>query len=80
MTPDAPGDPYYISSSETSIEFGWTSPEDAGRSNGGSALTAYIIQWDSGDSGSDFVDLTTISDPNVLTFSMANPPAAITTG
>ena len=80
VTPDAPGDPFYEASSPTSLQFGWTSPETAGRSNGGTALTGYVIQWDSGNGDSNFVDIEVISDPNTLTFSMTNPPDSITTG
>ena len=78
VTPDAPGDPFYEASSETSLQFGWTSPETAGRSDGGSALLGYIVQWDSGNGDSQFTDISVISDPSTLTFSMTSP--TVTTG
>ena len=43
VLPDSPGDPIYTASSETSMQFSWTSPVDAGRSNGGTDLAGYII-------------------------------------
>ena len=43
VKPDAPGDPFYLASTQTSMQFGWTSPVDAGRSNGGTNLLGYII-------------------------------------
>ena len=49
LKPDAPGDPVYQSSSRTKMIFGWTSPVTAGRSNGGTSLQGYMIQWDNGD-------------------------------
>ena len=68
VTPDAPGDPFYQASSESSLQFGWSSPATAGRSNGGSPLIGYIVQWDSGNDDSSFTDLEVISDPSTLTF------------
>lgn len=43
LKPDAPGDPFYSTSSQTTMQFGYTSPVDAGRSNGGTDLLGYII-------------------------------------
>ena len=49
LKPDAPGDPTYLSSSTTTMQFSWTSPLDVGRSDGGTSILGYIIQWDEGD-------------------------------
>jgi len=59
LVPDAPGDPQYASSTQTQFSFTWTSPQVAGRSNGGTPLTAYLVQWDSGN-GSPYSTIKTL--------------------
>jgi hypothetical protein len=81
VDPDAPGDPAYLASSETSMQFSWTSPVDAGRSNGGTSLLGYKIQWDDGDAdASSLTDLATINDPDAVSFTIDSATYTITTG
>lgn len=81
VTPDAPGDPTYLSSSETSMQFAWTSPVDAGRSDGGTDLLGYKIQWDGGNSAAaSLTDLVTINDPSTTSFTISSPTYSIVTG
>ena len=81
VTPDAPSDPSYLSSSETTMQFGWSSPVDAGRSNGGTTLLGYKIQWDDGDSDAvSLTDLVTINDAAATSFTIDSASYSISTG
>ena len=62
--PEAPGDPFLESVTLTSIEFKWTSPSDAGRSNGNPSLSGYGIKWDNGVPTNQLTDLATITNPS----------------
>lgn len=81
VKPDAPGDPNYLSSTQTSMQFGWKSPVDAGRSNGGVSLLGYKIQWDNGNSEvSSLTDLITINNPSTVSFTINSSTYSIATG
>ena len=81
LKPSAPGDPVYTESTQTTMQLTWTSPEDAGRSNGGTDLLGYIIQWDDGDSAAtQLQQLVQIDDASTVTFTIDNSEYAITIG
>jgi hypothetical protein len=68
--PTAPGTPYRVSSTETSIMIEWTAPSD----NGGTVITDYQVLWDAGLGGA-FVSLG--SSSNTLQFT---PSYTLVTG
>lgn len=62
VIPEAPATPTISEATKTIITIDWTAPY-----NGGTPLTNYIIQWNSGNSVAVFDDLTTV-DANTLSF------------
>ena len=63
--PSAPDAPTISASDETSIILNWLAPAD----NGGTPLLNYIVQWNNGGLGNDFIDLITV-DATVLTYTL----------
>ena len=81
LKPDAPGDPTFVASTKTTMQFRWTSPQDAARSNGGTDLLGYIIQWDNGDpAASSLTQLVQIENPLQLDYTIDNASTSLVTG
>lgn len=66
VVPDQPAQPTKVSQLPSSIKISWTAPYD-----GGSPLTAYLVQWNGG-SGSSFSTLATYTNFATLEFTQSS--------